>query len=252
MISDGHRHSKHMYYGSDEMNLKCLLRIWIVIAVIPLSVIVGCEGSDSKDHHEEKAVQNTMDAWINAVVTKDERVLESVVSQHDIARYGVLRDLAMYSDYEEIAEYPLMEQIQVLLLRALVDADELCRMSSVEVLGLAVREQFIATELRIGDELQDIVIDGDSAHGRLYLVGNQEPDRYQQYFVLEDDGWRIDLRSELERLNGGLDQFRKKQGLTREEAAFMLLELRLLRKVTPQDFKPPIQIGNTQEENTRC
>ena len=234
------------------MNQQNLLRIWIIVAVISLGIIAGCKDSDSANQQEETAIRNTMDAWINAAVAKDEQALASVVSQHDITHYGELRDLAVFGEYEEIAEYPLMEQIQVLLLRALVDAEDLCRMSSADVLALAVREQFIATELRIGDELRDIVIDDDSAHGRLYWVGTQEPDRYQQYFVLEVGEWRMDLRSELERLNGDLDLFCKKQGLTCEEAAFMLLELRLLRKVTPRDFEPPIQMGNPQEENGRC
>lgn len=228
------------------MNLQYLLRIWIVVAVTSLGVVAGCGSSDSANYHEETAVRNTMDAWINAVVTKDEQALASVVSQRDIARYNELRDLAIYGEYEEITEHPLMEQIQVFLLRTLVDAEELGTMSSVEVLALAVREQFIATELRIGDELRDIVIDGDSACGRLYLGGSNEPDRYQQYFVLEEGGWRMDLNCELERLNGDLDRFRKSQGLTREEAAFMLLELRLFCKVTPQDFEPPLQRENPQ------
>ena len=104
----------------------------------------------------------------------------------------------------------------------------------------AVERQWIGQDLRRSDALREVVVEGDTATGRLYKFGREDrPDRGRQYFIRENGEWRVDLRGERERLQMDFESFVARSGLAPSEAAFFILETRLLRKVTPADFVAP-------------
>jgi hypothetical protein len=117
-------------------------------------------------------------------------------------------------------------------------------MSGREILLHAVRERWIGQNLRRSDELREVSVAGARATGRLYKFGRQDrPDRGRQYFLRENGEWRVDLRGERERLRIDFESFVVRSGLEPSEAAFFILETRLLEKVTAADFIPPVSVG---------
>ena len=90
--------------------------------------------------------------------------------------------------------------------------------------------------MRRTDELRDVNVQGDTSTGRLFKFGlDDRPDRGRQYFSYEDGRWRVQLRGEREHLEKDFRSFTRRSGLSDSEAAFFILETRLLRKVVPAD-----------------
>jgi type II secretory pathway component PulC len=134
-----------------------------------------------------------------------------------------------------------IDQLQVMFLRLMLEPEVLQAMNGRELLAFALERGLIGGDLRRSDVLGEIVVGSNSAQGRLYKFGHANRlDRGLQYFALESGGWRIDLRGELERLRAEFASFLERSGLAPSEAAFFILEMRLMRKVTPADFVPPL------------
>jgi len=114
-------------------------------------------------------------------------------------------------------------------------------MGERELLHFALERGLVGMDLRASDELREIVVASDRAQGRLYKFGlDARPDRGLQHFVREEGAWRVELRGELERLGADFQAFADRGRLSPSEAAFFVLEMRLMRKVTPADFDPPL------------
>ena len=207
----------------------------ILIGGLCLALVTG--GSDlERDKAELVALSSR---WVSAVANRDPGfvdLLDSSAAEH----YLHLRDVALKGNNSELNTLDPTDQLQVLFLRLAIDANQLHEMSGREILVRAIDEQWIGQDLRRTDELREVAIEGDTATGRLYKFGREDrPDRGRQYFIRENGEWRVDLRGERERLQMDFESFVARSGLAPSEAAFFILETRLLRKVTPADFVPP-------------
>jgi type II secretory pathway component PulC len=160
--------------------------------------------------------------------------------------YPSLQQLALHADATTLQGLEPIEQLQVLFLRLMLEPQSLQAMSEQQLLAFALQRGLIGQDLRASDALREIAIAGDTAQGRLYKFGRDDwPDRSLQYFVREEGGWRVDLRGELERLRSDFDAFLARSHLSTAEAAFFILETRLMRKVTPADFVAPLAVQNS-------
>jgi len=187
----------------------------------------------------ESEIVSLSSRWGSAVAARDPGFVD-LLSSSALEHYRRLRDLALHGDVSALDALPPTDQLQVLFLRLTIDANPLREMSDREILLRAVEQQWIGQDLRRTDELREVVVEGNTASGRLYKFGLEgRPDRGRQYFTREDGEWRVDLRGELERLEMDFESFVARSGLAPSEAAFFILETRLLRKVTPADFVPP-------------
>jgi hypothetical protein len=181
--------------------------------------------------------------WVSAVADRDPGFVD-LLTTSSVKYYEHLRDVALHGGVSELNALGPTDQLQVLFLRLTVEAKQLQEMSGREILVRAVDQHWIGQDLRRTDELREVVVQGDAATGRLYKFGRDDrPDRGRQYFVRENGKWRVDLRGERERLRVDFESFVARSGLAPSEAAFFILEMRLLRKVTPADFAPPGRDG---------
>ena len=177
--------------------------------------------------------------WVSAVADRDPGFVD-LLSASAVGHYRHLRDVALHADVSALDALDPTDQLQALFLRLTLDANRLREMSGRAILVRAVEQGWIGQDLRRMDELREVAVEGDTATGRLYKFGRQDrPDRGRQYFIRENGEWRVDLRGERERLQMDFESFVARSGLAPSEAAFFILETRLLRKVTPADFVPP-------------
>jgi len=182
--------------------------------------------------------------WSAAAAAHDGTGL-ALLSAASRVYYPHLQQLALHADAPTLLQLEPIEQLQVLFLRLLPEPDQLQAMDAQQLLAFALQRGLIGQDLRDSDTLRELAIAENSAQGRLYKFGRDDwPDRSLQYFVREEGNWRIDLRGELERLRTDFDAFVARSGLSAGEAAFFILETRLLRKVTPADFDPPLAGAN--------
>ena len=181
--------------------------------------------------------------WASAVAGRDPGLVD-LLTASSVAHYEGLRNVAFRGDVSALDALGPTDQLQALFLRLTIHPSQLQRMTGREILMQAVREHLIGQALRRTDDLREVIVKGDEATGRLYKFGRDDrPDRGQQYFVRESGEWRVDLRGEHERLSADFESFVTRSGLAPSEAAFFILETRLLRKVTPTDFIPPASHG---------
>ncbi|MFP6605259.1 MAG: hypothetical protein VCC19_01665 [Myxococcota bacterium] len=177
--------------------------------------------------------------WVSAVADRDPGFVD-LLAASAVEHYQHLRDVALHADVSALDALDPTDQLQALFLRLTIDAKPLQEMSGREILVRAVDQGWIGQDLRRMDELREVAVEGDTATGRLYKFGRQDrADRGRQYFIRENGEWRVDLRGERERLQVDFESFVARSGLSPSEAAFFILETRLLRKVTLADFVPP-------------
>jgi hypothetical protein len=209
--------------------------VLILIGGLCLALVTGGPDLD-RDESELVALSSR---WVSAVANRDPGffdLLDSSAAEY----YQHLRDVALHGEVPVLDALEPTDQLQVLFLRLAIDANQLHEMSGREILVRAIDEQWIGQDLRRTDELREVAVEGDTATGRLYKFGRDDRrDRGRQYFRRENGEWRVDLRGERERLEMDFESFVTRSGLAPSEAAFFILETRLLRKVTPADFVPP-------------
>jgi len=188
----------------------------------------------------ESEIVSLSSRWVSAVAARDPALVE-LLDSSALEHYRRLRNLALRGDVSELDALHPTDQLQVLFLRLTIDATQLGEMTAREVVLRAIDQQWIGQDLRRTDTLREVVVEGDTATGRLYKFGKGDrPDRGRQYFRRENGEWRVDLRGEQERLRMDFEAFVARSGLAPSEAAFFILETRLLRKVMPSDFLPSL------------
>ena len=215
----------------------------VTIAVTLGLAVLAC--NVESDHEAERSAVIDLSArWVATVANRDPAFIE-LVSSASAAHYEKLKHFALHAEASELEDLHPTDQLQALFFRLMLDPVELQSMSPHDVLVFAIAQGMIGSDLRRSDELRDVVVMEDIAQGRLYKFGRDDrSDRGLQYFEREDGAWRIDLRGELERLRNDFDAFVARSKISRGEAAFFILEARLFRKVTPEDFVPPLGGGS--------
>ena len=203
------------------------------------------KGAPDLDRDESELVALSS-RWVAAVADRNPGFVD-LLSTSAAEHYQHLRDVALHGEVPVLDALEPTDQLQVMFLRLAIDANQLHEMSGRDILVRAIDEQWIGQDLRRTDELREVVIEGDTATGRLYKFGREDrPDRGRQYFSRENGEWHVDLRGERERLRMDFESFVARSGLAPSEAAFFILETRLLRKVRPADFVPPASGLNTE------
>ena len=224
-------------------NLKKQIRIFCAVfagALVVIGSFYAVLASDgSGQERAEAEITSLSSRWVSAVANRDPGFVD-LLGVGAIEHYERLRDVALHGDVSALNALGPTDQLQALFLRLTVEPGKLQAMSGREILLLAVDQRWIGQDLRRSDELREIIVANDTATGRLYKFGQLDrPDRGRQYFLRENGAWRVDLRGEHERLRLDFEAFAARSGLPPSEAAFFILETRLLRKVTPADFVPP-------------
>ena len=214
------------------------MAVGVALIFVGATYALGGERGD-----EQEKIVDLSERWRVAVSNRDP-FLSELVSSASKNHYGKLKQLALYGEADALQELHPTDQLQALLFRTMLDPTELKTMSPLEVIAFAVETGMIGVDLRKNDELREVIVIGNSAQGRLYKFGRDDrPDRGLQYFENEEGVWRIDLKSELERLRNDFSAFVARSSLAPDEAAFFILEARLFRKVTSEDFIPPLAKG---------
>lgn len=211
-------------------------RALAAVSVVLLAVVGTGVSAPGRDDTGEVTRLATL--WVEAVSTRDPAGFD-MLSHAGKAYYPRMRQLALSADAEALQLLHTADQLQVLLLRGMLEPAELRSMSDPALFRFALEQGFIGANLRSADVLREVVAGSNEAHGRLFKFGlDARPERGLQYFVREQDEWRVELRGELERMRRDFDAFAARSGLSKAEAAFLILEMRLMRKVTPADFLP--------------
>ncbi len=218
----------------------CLAGLMVGLTFIACNAVAAAVPDATMPTQDEAVIAQLAAHWGTAAAAHDGAGL-ALLSASSREYYPNLQQLALHADAVTLQALEPIEQLQVLFLRLMLEPQQLQAMDTQQLLAFALQGGLIGQDLRPRDALREITITGNSAQGRLYKFGHEDwPDRSLQYFVREEGGWRVDLRGELERLRTDFDAFLARSHLSTGEAAFFILETRLMRKVTPADFIAPL------------
>ncbi|MBJ21064.1 MAG: hypothetical protein CL933_16780 [Deltaproteobacteria bacterium] len=207
--------------------------------ILTLLLLGAAVGTESGSAVESEPVAEAAARWV-AAVHRQEPALVELMSRDARAYYPRLREHALRADARSLQSLPFEEQLQVLFLRHLAPPDALASMDEKELILFAREQGLFGMNLRSHDTLEEIRVEGDRAQGRLAKFGRL--DRLEpglHYLVREEGAWKVELRGEQEKATLDFAAFVKRSGLDEAEAAFFLLEMRLMRKVTSRDLDPP-------------
>jgi len=217
-----------------------------VVSAFAATAVQAEPGQRADLDPEQSEVASAMTAWIDVVTQKRTENVSLVLDSQSSAYYLRIKELALTSGTEVLRKLKEVDQLQVMFFRLMLEPEQLKAMTVDQLIAYAVKNGFIGMELRNADVLDEIAISGNTASGRLLKFGRVErPDKYRQYFVKENGTWLVSLLGERERLEGVFDAFVKRTKLSRSEAAFLILETRLMRKVLPSDFFSPVGDADT-------
>jgi hypothetical protein len=209
------------------------------LLILTLLLLGAAARTDPGSALEPEPVAEAAARWV-AAVHRQEPAFVELMSRDARAYYPRLREHALRAEARSLQSLPFDEQLQVLFLRHLASPDALASMDEEELILFAREQGLFGMNLRSHDTLEEIRVEGDRAQGRLAKFGRL--DRLEsglQYLVREGGVWKVELRGEQERSVLDFAAFVKRSGLDEAEAAFFLLEMRLMRKVTSRDLDPP-------------
>ena len=150
--------------------------------------------------------------------------------------YMKVRDLALTANKQELMARPLVERVEALLARVLVDHKTLRTLDG--------RGVFAAVTSAGGNEfpgqirLTKIKMGRESATGRCVIDGGDAGLGYT--FSLEEDQWKIDFQSPDKKIAGQLKDIARKERMTEEELTLAFLSESVDEQLLgPEIWKPP-------------
>jgi len=227
--------------------LLCAAALPAYLAVVLCHGVTAAELTGTTASADQSAIRQLAARWIAAATAHDGAGI-ALLCASSSAYFPYLQQLALHADAATLQQLEPTLQLQVMFLRLMSPAAQLQAMGASQLLAFALQRGLIGQDLRASDRLGELTVAEQSAQGRLYKFGRADwPDRGLQYFGWEQGNWCVDLRGELEQLRSDFDAFTARSGLPATEAAFFILETRLMRKVIPADFAPPLAVESPDD-----
>lgn len=198
-----------------------------------LLLVAGCARDDTA------RVRATLDAYRDALATRDGEAAAALVDGATLAYYDRVRRLALTADASRLRGAPVGLLLQVLTLRLDAGERRLAGGDGATALALLVA-QGRAGRVRQAP-LQAVTVDGDRAQGVQRLAGGVE---LRWRFVRERGRWRVSLVEPLRRAEAMLERLMARVSLDNEQFALRVLERRLGHRV-PERVWHPLAAGVT-------
>jgi hypothetical protein len=142
----------------------------------------------------------------------------------------------LYGNAETVQAQPLVNQLNILLLRLRVPLDELESLSPRALIAHTVDQGWIAKSGVLGLEPGKVVAEGDAAV--LHVVIDEQDAGPAFRFDREGGAWRLDLVPTTQDGNAALELAVRQQGVSESEFMLALVESAVGRKLGPEVWVP--------------
>ncbi len=202
-----------------------LLAIALVVVALPGSADDG------------EAVRTAFSAYRAAVLAGDGAAAAGLLSTSTHQYYGEMQQLALHGDAPTVQALSLVDQMQVLLFRLRVPAEQLDELSPKGLVAHSVDEGWIGKDSVLTLAPGKVQSEGDVAVLHVFVNGQDAGPAFR--FNREPTGWKLDLLPTLQASNATLQLAAKERGVSEDEFMLILMESILGRKVTPDAWTPP-------------
>jgi hypothetical protein len=194
------------------------------------------ESSPADEARPEAEVLAVFETYVASVSDQDGAGFAAIVAEPTLEHYERLRDLALAAPKAELSREPLGDQIYTLLLRHVLQPDELNELDGRAVAEVFVERGAISEGGVDGVEAGEVSVEGSVARVEASVQGQIA---FSYTFRLEPDGWKLDLATLAEGAELAFRQQMEEYGLPEDE--YVLGGVKAIVGTTPSRdiWQPP-------------
>ncbi len=204
-----------------------------VLALMPLLLIPASARSEG----DAEAVRRVFSAYRSALLAGEGDAAAALLSRSTYDYYDEMRRLALYGDAATVQAQSLINQLQILMLRLRIPADELESLSPGELIAHAVDQGWIGKSSVLETQPGKALAEGDVAV--LHVRIDEQDAGPAFHFRRESGAWRLDLVPATQLGNAALQVAASQQGVPEREFLLVLVESVLGRKIGSEAWLPP-------------
>ncbi len=213
-----------------------LLRSQLLIAASVLALLSASVASAD----DSTEVQESFSAYRSAILSGNGTSAIRYLSSSTFEYYDQMRSLALDGDLEKVQGLSLINQMQVLMLRLRVPAEQLGAMTPRELVAYSVDEGWIGKNSVLAVQPGRVISEKDVAVLHAIVDGQDAGPAFR--FNREAGAWLLDLVPTIQAANAGLQMAVKREGISESEFMITLIESVVGRKVGPEAWEPLRQV----------
>lgn len=186
---------------------------------------------------ETLAVQTAFTAYRKAVLHGDGDAAAALLSGSTHSYYDSIRRLALHGDEQAVRSLSLMNQMQVLLLRLRVPADQLEGQSAAQVIAHAVEQGWIGKNSVRTLAPGPVERDGEDAILQAEIDGYARGPVFR--FIRESEGWKLDLVPAMKAGNTAFITTAQRRGISPQAFLRSQLKSALGHELDATAWEPP-------------
>jgi hypothetical protein len=216
--------------------------------VAALALTVFLVGGCSQDKERER-IEASFESYKEAVLSKNGSAVAPLVSEGSLEHYDRLQEIALTDASSDFDTLQWVDQMQVLMFRQLLTAEELGARSPQEVVALAFDRKMIGKDLERTSTFDRLEIEGDAATARHIArgvpAGGPEREAHFRWVKEDDKEWRIDLVEVVALIQGHFDDTHRLDfpEVSEEKLAHGIVETFTQRKLQPDHFRPMMAVA---------
>lgn len=153
----------------------------------------------SEEIPDSTLIKNAFSELYNLVAEEDYDACTDYIDSRSLSYFTDLQQYALYSSEEELLKLGPVDLLLALTLRTKIKESGF-NLDSTEHIGIKALLKTSRDEMMIPTTLADIEVAGSWAYGTTVLGGKLTDDI--KVFLLEKDGWKMNLYSDIEQAKG--------------------------------------------------
>ncbi len=217
---------------------------FVAILAVTVSLAGGCS-----QKRERERIEASFESYKDAVLSKNGTAVAPLVSEESLRHYDRLREIALTDQSSELDALQWVDQMQVLMFRQLLTAQELGAMSPREVVAFVFDSNMLGKDLERTSTFDQLEIEGDVATARHVARGVPAggPKREARFrWVKENDKeWSIDLLEAIALIQGHFDDTHRLDfpDMSEEKLAHAIVETFTQQRLQPSHFRPMMAVS---------
>ena len=205
----------------------------------PLATLLalGLLAPSAQASTDSEAIQGAFSAYRKAVLTGDGAGAAGLLSASTHDYYELVRRLALHGDIDTVQGLSLMNQMQILMFRVRVPADQLEAQDSTGLISHAVSEGWIGKNSVRTLAPGPVEQTGDEAVLQTVIEGYERAPALR--FVREDAAWKLDLVPTMKAGNVAFVKTAAQRGISQEEFLYTLLKQALGEELDASVWNAP-------------
>ena len=224
--------------------MKSCLPLFVLLLVLPC---LGCSDSppqqkpisdqvDSREtvvdlEQDKKQIHDCFYSYKRAILEDKGDEAFQCLDKRTRDYYAKILQLVKTANRDEVEQLPLMDKMQILIMRNNVPKSELLSMTGDELLIYAINHGMVGKNGTSNLEAGPITVEGD--FGKMEIVVREKNSGLTYHFYKEDGQWKLDLTSSFSMAKVAMNTVIQQSGQSENDFIFNMI--RLTSRTKPND-----------------